>query len=221
MKKHTEERLEDAIVYELVNNGEYVQGDSKKDYDAVRALEPARVIRFISETQPKVWKAMSTIHGANTEDVVLDSLCKELDTKGMLKVLRHGFKCYGRKIRLALFAPNNKMNPETLALYKKNELSVTRQLYYSDKNENSVDIAISLNGLPVITAELKNPMSGQNVEHAKRQYKTDRDQNELIFQFKKRALVHFAVDQDLVFMTTRLSGGKTRFLPFNLISSAF
>jgi len=214
-KKHTEKRLEDAIVNHLITHGGYFQGNSK-DFDTIRALEPARIIRFISETQPKQWRALSAIHGISTENVVLDSLCKEMDTKGILKVLRQGFKCYGRKLKVAVFAPNNKMNPETLALYAKNELSVTRQLYYSDKHQNSLDLVLFVNGLPIVTAELKNPLSGQTVENAKHQYKVDRDHRELIFDFKKRTLVHFAVDQDLVFMTTRLSGSKTFFLPFNL-----
>ncbi|HAM19107.1 MAG TPA: type I restriction endonuclease subunit R, partial [Alteromonas macleodii] len=143
-------------------------------------------------------------------------LVKELNTKGMLKVLRHGFKVYGKKFKVASFAPSNNLNPENWALFSKNVLSVTRQLYYSDKHKNSLDMVLFLNGLPVATLELKNPLSGQTVEDAKKQYKRDRDHRELLFEFKKRALVHFAVDQDLVFMTTRLSGDKTFFLPFNL-----
>jgi len=213
-KKHTEERLEDAIVAELTEGG-YVTGRSE-DFDPTLALEPEAVIAFIRETQPKPWKALSDIHGGETAKVVLDSLGKELETFGMLKVLRQGFECYGRKLSVAFFAPNNQMNPETLELYGKNRLSVTRQLYYSDKHKNSLDLVLFVNGLPVVTAELKNQMSGQTVEHAVRQYKNDRDHRELLFDFKKRALVHFAVDPNLVFMTTRLSGAQTHFLPFNL-----
>ena len=148
--------------------------------------------------------------------MVLDHLCKEMDNKGILKVLRQGFKCYGKKLRVAVFAPSNAMNPDTLALYQANVLSVTRQLYYSDEHSKSLDLVLFLNGLPIATVELKNPLSQQTVEDAKKQYKRDRDPRELIFAFKKRALVHFAVDQDVVFMTTRLSGDKTLFLPFNL-----
>lgn len=215
MKKHTEERLEDAVVDGLTTAGGYVQTVSE-EYDPERALNPQRVLQFIRTTQPKPWKALENIHGAETSTVVLDSLCKELEVKGVLKVLREGFKCYGRKLKVVHFAPSNAMNPETLELYNANELSVTRQLYYSTANKNSLDIVLFVNGIPVATAELKNPMSGQTVEHAKKQYKLDRDPRELLFDFKKRALVHFAVDPDLVFMTTRLSGSKTVFLPFNL-----
>lgn len=214
-KKHTEVKFEDAVVNSLVTTGGFVQ-TSSEEFDCVRALNPERVVNFIRETQPKPWQTLCSIHGAETTKVVLDALCKELELKGMLKVLREGFKCYGRKLSVCKFTPNNAMNPETMEQYNRNELSVTRQLYYSNAHKNSLDIVLFVNGLPVVTMELKNPISGQTVEHAKRQFKQDRDHRELIFDFKKRALVHFAVDTELVYMTTRLSGSKTFFLPFNL-----
>jgi type I restriction enzyme R subunit len=221
MKKHTEARLEDAIIDHMTTQGGYVfvdyrEGEAKDRYDKTRALDPALVLGFIQATQEKMWKSLEAIHGTETGKVVLDHLVKELDTKGMLKVLRQGFKCYGKKLLMAVFAPNNRMNPDTLTLYGKNVLSVTRQLYYGAEHSNSLDLVLFLNGLPIATAELKNPLSGQNVEDAKKQYKRDRDHREILFDFTKRTLVHFAVDQDLVFMTTRLSGDKTHFLPFNL-----
>lgn len=218
MKKHTEDRLEDAIEHCLVNEHSYEQGQSK-DFDVQRAIEPARVIDFIKATQEKVWFGLVAVHGSASEELLLNGLVKELNTKGMLKVLRHGFKVYGKKFKVASFAPNNNKNPVSWSLFDKNVLSVTRQLYYSDQHKNSLDLVLFLNGLPIVTMELKNPLSGQTVEDAKKQYKKDRDHRELIFEFKKRALVHFAVDQDLVFMTTRLSGDKTFFLPFNLGSN--
>ena len=221
MNKHTEARLEDAIIDHLTTQGGYVfvdyrEGEAKDRYDKARALDPALVLGFIQATQEKMWQSLEGIHKAETGKVVLDHLVKELETKGMLKVLRQGFKCYGKKLRVAVFAPNNRMNPDTLALYSKNVLSVTRQLYYGTEHSKSLDLVIFLNGLPIVTAELKNPLSGQKVEAAKRQYKKDRDHRELLFDFTKRTLVHFAVDQDQVLMTTRLSGDKTHFLPFNL-----
>jgi type I restriction enzyme, R subunit len=221
MKKHTEARLEDAIVDHLGTQGGYVfvdysKGVSAGRYDKAQALDPALVLGFIEATQPKVWRSLQAIHQTETSKVVLDHLVKELETKGMLKVLRQGFKCYGKTLRVAVFAPANGMNPDTLALYGSNVLSVTRQLYYSDSHAKSLDLVLFLNGLPIATVELKNPLSGQTVEDAKRQYKRDRDHRELLFDFKKRTLVHFAVDQDQVAMTTRLSGDKTLFLPFDL-----
>ena len=218
MKKHTEARLEDAIEHCLITDHSYEKGQSK-DFDVERALEPARIIEFIKATQEKVWAGLVAVHGTASEELLLNGLVKELNTKGMLKVLRHGFKVYGKKFKVATFAPNNNKNPANWSLFEKNVLSVTRQLYYSDQHKNSLDLVLFLNGLPIVTMELKNPLSGQTVEDAKKQYKKDRDHRELIFEFKKRALVHFAVDQDLVFMTTRLSGDKTFFLPFNLGSN--
>jgi type I restriction enzyme R subunit len=221
MKKHTEARLEDDIIDHLAALGGYVivdyrTGPAKDRYDKTRALDPALVLGFIQKTQPKLWQSLTALHGEETEKIVLDHLVKELDTKGVLKVLRQGFKCYGKLLRVAVFAPNNRMNVDTTKLYSQNVLSVTRQLFYSTENSNSLDLVLFLNGLPVATAELKNPLSGQTVDDAKKQYKTKRDHRELIFDFTKRTLVHFAVDQDAVFMTTRLSGDKTHFLPFNL-----
>ncbi|GBC60776.1 type I restriction endonuclease subunit R [Desulfonema ishimotonii] len=221
MKKHTEARLEDAIIHHLTTHGgyefiDYTKGKAKHRYDTEKALDPAPLLGFIRQTQEKTWNKLHAIHGPETEKVVIDHLHKELNTKGMLKVLREGFKCYGKKLRAAIFAPSNKMNPDTLALYEKNNLSITRQLHYGTDHSKSLDLVLFLNGLPVITAELKNPLSGQTVENAKKQYKKDRDPRELIFTFKKRILVHFAIDQDNIFMATRLSGDKTIFLPFNL-----
>ncbi|MFZ3139887.1 type I restriction endonuclease subunit R [Polaromonas sp.] len=221
MKKHTEARLEDAIVAHLTTQGGYVLVDYSKGaaagrYDRALALDPALVLGFIQTTQPKPWQSLQAIHKDDTGKVVLDHLVKELEIKGMLKVLRQGFKCYGKKLRVAVFAPNNGLNPDTLALFGQNVLSVTRQLFYSEAHTKSLDMVLFLNGLPVATVELKNEMSGQTVEDAKTQYKKHRDQRELLFEFKKRTLVHFALDPDQVFMATRLSGDKTHFLPFNL-----
>jgi type I restriction enzyme, R subunit len=117
---------------------------------------------------------------------------------------------------MAYFKTETSLNPETIRLYNLNRLEITRQVKYSTKNEKSLDMVISINGLPVATFELKNPFTNQTVENAKRQYMQDRDPRELLFQFKKRALVHFAVDVDEVYMTTKLDGANTKFLPFNL-----
>lgn len=215
-KKHTEAKLEEAIEHCLIMQHGYHKGESK-DFDPVLGLEPARVIAFLQSTQDKPWKTLEAIHGTATEKIVLEALAKELAIKGMLKVLRHGFKCYGKKLKTAFFAPNNQLNPESWTLYGKNVLSVTRQLHYSNKHTKSLDMVLFLNGLPLITVELKSQLPGtQKVEEAKKQYQADRDPRELLFEFKKRTLVHFAVDEDLTFMATRLSGDKTCFLPFNL-----
>jgi len=211
---HRERAFEAAIEDCLLNRGGYAKSDPD-NFDRERAIDPTVFISFLQETQLETWNALEKLHGTSTEAVLLDDLCKAMDSQGSLAVVRHGFKCFGKPFRVAYFAPAHRMNPDTQRLYEANRLTITRQVHYSTKNENSIDVTLSLNGIPVATLELKNPMSGQNVEHAKHQYKNDRDPRERIFEFKKRTLVHFAADPDLVFMTTKLDGTKTGFLPFN------
>lgn len=213
-KKHQEIKFEDAIERSLLAEGGYEKGNPTT-FKREQALDPTILLPFIQATQPKLWEPIANYYGPETDTVVLDDLCKALDSQGLLTVLRHGFKCFGKLLRVAFFAPASGLNPETQALYQANRLTITRQLKYSTKNENSLDLMLLLNGLPLVTAELKNPMTGQDVENAKWQYKKDRDPKELLFQFKKRALVHFAVDPELVTMTTKLEGKDTHFLPFN------
>ncbi|MGB9499978.1 MAG: type I restriction endonuclease [Dissulfuribacterales bacterium] len=110
---------------------------------------------------------LSEIHGSQTESKILQRLFKELDNRGTLDVLRNGFVDYGVRFKMAYFKPASKLNPETIALYNKNRLTVTRQVKYSLKNENSIDMLLSLNGLPVATVELKNQFTGQNAANAK------------------------------------------------------
>ncbi len=213
---HRERAFEDAIEYHLVNVAGYEQGDPD-GFDPQRAIDPAVFLAFVQESQPATWDALEKLHGPDTGTIILDDLCKAMDgKKGTLGVLRHGFKCFGKKIEAAFFAPAHGMNPDNERLYAANRLTVTRQLHYSERQPGkSLDLVISLNGIPVATAELKNPLTGQTVAHARNQYMTDRDPQDKIFQFKHRTLVHFAVDPDQVLMTTRLNGKSTRFLPFN------
>ncbi|MEZ4225972.1 MAG: type I restriction endonuclease [Polyangiaceae bacterium] len=210
---HTERAFEDAIEAHLVDHGGWQRGDAA-DFSPELALERKHVFAFIEATQPDLWAELKKQHGSSLEQTLLDWLTKALDQRGTLDVLRHGFKFYGKKIHLAYFKPAHSLNPDVLALYEENRLVVTRQVKFNPASEESIDMLLSLNGLPVATVELKNPLTHQTVEHAKRQYKK-RDQKLKLFQFKKRALVHFAVDPDLVSMTTRLSGNQTSFLPFN------
>lgn len=184
-------------------------------FDLKSALFPAHILEFIRATQPKEWARLQALNGAQTEAQILKDLTHWLDTQGTLAVLRNGFKCQGRLLRVAFFKSAHGMNPELSAQYAANRLGITRQLRYSTHHTNTLDLVLSVNGLPVATAELKNPMTGQTVEHAKTQYQRDRDHREPLFEFKRRTLVHFAVDTEQVFMTTRLAGGATQFLPFN------
>jgi type I restriction enzyme R subunit len=212
---HTEKTFESAIEEALINNGGYIKGDSE-NFDPTTAIDQTVLFEFLQDSQPQKWEKISKIHGAEVETKLIYRLVKELELRGMLDVLRNGFTDYGVKFDLAYFRPESSLNPESGILYQKNRLTVTRQVYYSTKNKNSLDMLLSINGLPVVSIELKNQLTGQNVENAKRQYRYDRDYTEPLFQFKKRALVHFAVDTDEAYMTTRLSGKHTYYLPFNL-----
>ncbi len=214
--QYTEHAFETAIEHHLTTAGGYVKGD-REAFDPERGLFPQDVISLVQATQPKEWEYLANLQKEKAEDTLLGDLCRALNSghEGCLFVLRHGFKCFGKLFRVAYFAPASGMNPDTQKLYAANRLTVTRQLRYSSKHGNTLDVTLALNGIPVATLELKNPMTAQNWRHAVTQYKNDRDPSDLIFQFKKRTLVHFAVDTDEVYMTTRLSGKSTRFLPFN------
>jgi type I restriction enzyme R subunit len=215
--QYTEAAFEAAIEYHLLTFGGYTKADPDT-FDRARGLDPTVLLPFIQETQPREWEYLHNIQGDKAGETLLDDLCRALDSEheGCLKVLRHGFKCFGRLFRVAYFRPASGLNPETQRLYAANRLTVTRQLRYSEAHANTLDLVLSLNGLPIATAELKNPMTGQTWRNAVAQYQDDRDPKDLVFQFKKRTLVHFAVDPDEVQMTTELRGRNTRFLPFNL-----
>jgi type I restriction enzyme R subunit len=211
--KHTEIRFEDAIEFALLGRG-YAKGDPKL-FDAERALFPSDVIAYIKASQSKKWQSLVDLQSDAAEATLLDALVKELAARGALSVLRHGFKCFGKTFQMAAFQPASGMNPDAQAAYARNILSIIRQVAFNPATSQTIDVVLSINGLPVVTAELKNPMSGQNVEHAKRQYENDRDGKLPLFRFKERAFVHFAIDPDLAFMTTRLEGKLTYWLPFN------
>ena len=134
---------------------------------------------------------------------------------GLLKVLRQGFTDRGIKFRAVFWKPETSINETSQAQYAANILHCTRQLHYSLNNENSIDIVLFLNGIPMVSMELKCQFTGQNASNAIQQYKFDRAGKDAIFEFKNRVLVHFAVDLTNVYMTTRLEGAKTYFLPFN------
>jgi len=213
MKSTSEAAFETAIEAVLLADG--YGRVAPKDFDCERAVFPAEVLAFIQATQASVWKKLDALHGAQTDERVLASLCKWLDTHGALATLRHGFKCFGKTLSVAFFRPAHGLNPELEARYRANRLGLTRQLHFSPKNEKSLDVVLSVNGIPVVTLELKNPLSGQTVANAIHQYRNDRDPREAIFEFTKRTLVHFAVDTEEAHMATRLAGQATNFLPFN------
>jgi type I restriction enzyme, R subunit len=211
--RHTEAAFETVIETHLLAHG-YISVD-RAGFDRERAMFSDTVLAFIKETQPKEWARLEVLHGDRTDEQVLGDLCKWMDANGSLATLRHGFKCYGRTLFAAFFKAAHELNPELEARYAANRLGLTRQLRYSPRSEKSLDVTLSLNGIPIATLELKNPLSDQRVEDARRQYKKDRDAREPIFEFRRRTLVHFAVDTESVLITSRLAGDATHFLPFN------
>lgn len=213
MPRHSEAAFETVIEHHLLAHG-YVTL-SRDGFDRERAIFPTVVLDFIKDTQPKEWSKLEALHGDKTGEQILTDLCKWMDANGSLATLRHGFKCYGRTLFVAYFKAAHELNPELEERYAKNRLGLTRQLRFSTRSEKSLDVTLSVNGIPIVTLELKNAMTRQTVEDARRQYKHDRDPRETMFEFKKRTLVHFAVDTDAVLMTTRLAGSATHFLPFN------
>ena len=222
MSGHTERDFETAIEAGLTSSGGY-EKRRPSAFDEVPALFPDDVAGFLKDSQPAKWEALETLLGTKTAPTVLDSLSKELELKGTLHVLRHGFKCYGKTFRIAYFRPNTTMNPKAAENYARNRLTITRQVAFTSVMRNAdgknrrciIDVTLAVNGIPVVTAELKNPLTGQRAAHAVHQYENERDGRDLLFAFKMRALVHFAVDPDEVWMTTRLRGKETHFLPFN------
>ena len=196
----------------------FVPGGYRKrqpaEYDRALCLIPGDVVDFILATQPKEWARLGQHHGDEVKVRFLGRLSREIARRGSLDVLRNGVKDSGCKFALAYFRPASGLNEELQRLHAANLFAVVRQLRFSERDEQSLDLALFLNGIPIFTAELKNPLNGQDVEDAIRQYRTDRDPREPLFAYG-RCLAHFAVDPDQVFVATTLAGPKTRFLPFN------
>lgn len=214
---HHESAFGDAIVAALLANG-WAEGD-RADYRPELGLDTSQLFTFIGATQAEEWEDLVTYYGGD-RDSAQRGFAKRLDqaiaTDGLLDVLRKGVKDHGVRIRLAYFKPSFVESDTILAEYRKNRLTVVRELEYATKQADRghrLDLTLFLNGIPVATAELKNPLTGSGVEHAKEQYRIDRDPTELIFS--RRVVANFAVDPDMVFVATQLRGDKTPFLPFN------
>ena len=197
--------------------------EAQADYDRKLALKADSLVGFVRETQPDEWAKLEGLYGDRARDRFLRRLCDELEPHGeqggVVGVLRHGIRMApGAHFRLCFFRPATGKNPDALARYRANRLEVVRQLRYGtlpDDENNSVDVVLFLNGIPVVTMELKNNLTGQRTEHAVRQYRRDRSPKELLFKPNRRAVVHFALDSETVEMCTWLANGKSAFLPFN------
>lgn len=206
--------LVDSGGYDLCKTGNASAGPP--DFDVVRGLDTAELFAFIGATQAEEWEELRSRLGGDADAAqakFADRLAAAIDRKGTVEVLRHGVIEHGVTIRLAFFKPAHGLTPVLGERYRANRLTVTRQLPYEPGSSKTVDLGLFVNGLLVATAELKNPLTGQSVEQAMGQYRTDRDPASRVLS--KRAVVHFAVDTESVAMTTRLAGRSTRFLPFN------
>jgi type I restriction enzyme R subunit len=209
---HTERAFEDRVEAEILANG---WQRSEGTFRPELGFDPGEMNHFIGATQMESWNRLIDLYGGDQETAqrqFSQRVAAEIDARGVLGVLRQGVRDRGVHIDLAYFRPGHTLAADALAGYCANVLTVSRQLYYSVRTNESVDMALFVNGLPVATIELKNPNTGQNVNNAIAQYH-GRDPNELFFA--KRTLVHFAVDPDHAFIATRLKGGDTQFLPFN------
>lgn len=222
MSLHKEIRFEDDVVDHLAANGWLYDVGAGARHDRARALFPEDLIAWVRDSQPEAWDALSKTHGGAAEAVLLDRVRKSLDERGVLDVLRGGLDMVGLRSRLSLaqFKPAMGMNPETTRRYQANRMRVARQVRYSTGSENSFDLVLYLNGVPVATVELKTDFT-QSLQDAIDQYRFDRDPRpkgqmaEPLLSFLGGALVHFAVSSSEVAMTTRLEGKATRFLSFN------
>ena len=212
MPTYTEERFEDHIEAHLNQSG--YRSQQSATYNRSLCLIPDETLKFIQDTQPIVYQKLERQYGAETPVKLLDRVSREIQNRGVLDVLRNGVKDRGCYFDLTYFQPSSGLNPDHQRFYVQNRFSLIRQLHYSQRNEKSLDMALFLNGLPLVTMELKNSLTGQTVVDAEKQYRTDRDPREPLFQFK-RCVVHFAVGNEKVSMTTHLQGDATRFFPFN------
>lgn len=209
-----EQRFEQDIEEYLITEGGYTKGNPSA-FDRKLGLETKSFISFIKTSQPKQWERFEKIYGADSEKQLIDRFCREVKMVGLLKVLRSGFIDRGIKFKTVFWKPETSINETTTKQYNDNIMHCTRQLHYSLLNENSIDMVLFINGIPVVSMELKCQFTGQNTTNAIQQYKFDRASKDTIFAFKERVMVHFAVDLTHVYMTTRLEGDKTYFLPFN------
>ncbi len=208
-----ESRFEADIESSLLKSG-YKKGN-QKTYDREKAVDMLKMITFIQNTQPKQWKRYTKIYGDRAEDKLYRRFQDSVQTNGLLYVLRHGFKDRGVSLKVCAFKPNSTLSDKVMEDYDANILEETRQFRYSIENKNSIDIVLSLNGIPIVAMELKDQLTGQSVSNAMRQWEKDRNQRELCFHRDSRFLIYFAVDLYEVQMTTELKGDDTYFLPFN------
>ena len=212
MSQTREVNFEDTVFDYLVDSELYIARTSNH-FDLESGLDKELMEQFIRSSQPETWKKLEKQFPTDTMDAVVREFVKLREKRGLLSLLRDGFVLQGASIKFTFFKPSSGLNPDHLLKYQANQFSVTRQVHYSIPYPNkSLDLVLAINGIPIITLELKNEFTGQNITHAVEQYAKDRDSKD---SFLKNCLVHFAVDNNTAMMSTKLENGNTRFLPFN------
>jgi type I restriction enzyme R subunit len=210
--------IEELITNYLVQNNSFIEcfynGNDAGAYDVHECIDVPMLFNFLENSQPKEIEKLKENYGENYKAKFLLRLQKEIKEKGIVTILRKGVKDLNANLSLMYFEPNSNLNPESAELWNKNIFAVARQVHYSEQNNNSLDMVILVNGLPIITFELKNLLTGQTVKDAMYQYQNNRSSKEELFRFE-RCLVHFAVDTEEIYMTTKLEDKSTWFLPFN------
>jgi len=213
MKSIQENQFVDHIVSKLVQGG-YKERTSK-DIDLTKALDIENFLKFIKQTQPESWKKLEEIHSSETREIIIERLIENLNSRGMIEVIRKGFQISEIPLDCAYFKPVSTLNKKSQEQYEQNILSVIREARIDPEKPGELDLLLCVNGLPIATSEVKNLETELSFKDAEKQYKETRDPEAKLLEFKKRALVHFAVDQHEVSMTTKLEWNKTKFHPFN------
>ncbi|MFA5754098.1 MAG: type I restriction endonuclease [Patescibacteria group bacterium] len=213
-KNLKEHAFEAHIEKELAKLHKFRKRSADTDYDKATTFDRELLFEFLRATQSEKLERLEEIYGDDMEERVARRIDEQITARGVINVLRKGVEEGPVRLELMFFRPVSGRNPEIEELFENNIFSVIRQVKFSQRTEQSVDMVIFVNGVPIFTAELKNEFTGQTVEHAKRQYMTDRDPREKLFSFK-RCVAHFAVDTNEVFVTTELKEDRTFFLPFN------
>ncbi len=198
----------------LIQDNNYIESFND-NYNRELAIDEKQLFDFLETTQEKAMERLRDIYKTNYKNKILKNLNKDLKSRGSIDVIKHGVKDFGVKLDLAYFKPPTNLNPDQFLLYQQNILSVTEELVYDSKKDDRIDLVIFLNGIPIITMELKNSFTGQTYRDAIKQFENDRSSKDQMFMFKERSIVNFAIDTDEAYMTTKLNGSNTRFLPFN------
>lgn len=209
-----ETRFEADLEFYLLEKGGYTKG-TQKGYDKELALNVHTLATFLEETQPKQWNKYVRIYGDSAFAQLGKRVNDMVDSYGLLHVLRNEVTDRGCRFKLVAFKPETSLNTDLERMYEANRMEVIRQFYYHEEHRYSLDMVLSVNGIPIVALELKNQLKGQSVENAKKQFMQDRNPKEKCFQFNKRFLVYFAVDLYEAWMTTKLNKENTYFLPFN------